>query len=111
MESTLKPKIELMELKLAKNLKGLLAQKHMTAIALSRASGVPNTTIANWIAGVPPRNVMQVRQVANFFGVSVDDLLFGSGQKVTVSTLDRLEEELHAGIYEVVLRKVKLQGE
>jgi hypothetical protein len=37
---------------------------------------VAKQTISDWLAGLPPRNLLPVKSVADYFGVLVDDILF-----------------------------------
>ncbi len=66
-----------MKLVLHKNLKKLLDERGMTASQLSRATKVPNSTIQNWLSGLVPRNLIQLKRVAEYFEASVDFLLYG----------------------------------
>ena len=101
------PKIQKMDIHLARNLKKLLQDNKMTASALSRESGVPVTTLSNWIAGQSPKNIQQVYQVCQYFGLSIEELIFNVKPifKGTAEPLQDLNSEIHAGVYEVVLRK------
>ena len=73
-----KDEVETMKLELHKNLKNLLDKQGMTASQLSRATKVPNSTIQNWLTGLEPRNLLQLKKVADYFDVSVDLHLYGS---------------------------------
>lgn len=89
---------------LDKNLKKLLQKSGIKASDLSRAVGVSAKTIHNWLIGQKPRDIQQVKKVAEYFGVSLDYLCFG---KTDPTTLDSFQEEINAGVFEVVLRRVK----
>lgn len=88
------------------NLKHLLAQNDMTASQLSRKSNVPKTTLGEWLAGGNPRDLNKVKQVADVFEVTVDELCFGNGSPKRQSLKD-FEEEIFAGNFDVILRKAK----
>lgn len=99
----------LMKLELHKNLKNLLDKRGMTPSQLSRATKVPNSTIQNWLTGLEPRNLIQLKKVADFFDISVDLLVYG-GKKETKrdrSAISEFADEINAGTFEVVLRRVK----
>ena len=61
---------------LKSNLKKLIIDNNMNALKLSKATGVPNSTISDWLLGNSPKNITQVKSVAMHFNLSVDDLVF-----------------------------------
>ena len=95
-----------MKSELARNLKYLLKDHDITAAQLSRATGVPAQTINNWLAGLEPRSISQVKIVACHFKMSLDELAYGE-KKVTQNKLEEYKDEILAGTFEVILRKVK----
>ncbi|NOT78279.1 MAG: helix-turn-helix transcriptional regulator [Bacteriovoracaceae bacterium] len=98
-----------MKLELHKNLKNLLEKRGMTASQLSRATKVPNSTIQNWLTGLEPRNLLQLKKVADYFDVTVDLLLYGNkkDKERDRSAISEYADEINAGTFEVVLRRVK----
>jgi transcriptional regulator with XRE-family HTH domain len=90
---------------LNQQLKLLLNNKDITVAQLSRATAVPAKTIYHWLHGQSPRNLVQVKKIADYFGVTLDYLLFG--QLAPVAGIDTLKNDILAGVFEVVLRKVK----
>lgn len=92
-----------MELK--KVLKELLHKKDLSVAQLARATGVARQTIDNWIAGQEPRSLTQVKKVADYFGVPMDYLCFGEASKE--KSIREFEDEINAGVFEVVLRRVR----
>lgn len=98
-----------MKLELHKNLKNLLEKRGMTASQLSRATKVPNSTIQNWLTGLEPRNLIQLKKVAEYFDVSVDLLIYGNKKikEREQSAISEYADEINAGVFEVILRKVK----
>ncbi len=77
----------------------------MTAAELSRATGVPQQTITNWLSGMSPRSLPQLKRVADHLGVAFDSLLFE--QKKNPHPLEPYKDEIEAGLFEVVLRRVR----
>lgn len=55
------------------NVKKLCEQKGISIAALERELGLGNATIKGWIDSMP--RVNNVKAVADYFGVTVDDLL------------------------------------
>ena len=88
-------------------LKTLLKEADVTASQLARATNIPVQTIHNWLTGTAPRNLNQVKLIADYFNVSVDYLCFGTQEiKQKKSEIDKYSEEINAGIFEVVLRRI-----
>lgn len=95
-------------MKLSKNLKELLSKNDLNISQLSRATNVPRQTVDNWLSNQEPRSLKQVKLVADYFSVTVDELCFGSVRaKKKVSSIDEYSDEINAGVFEVVLRRVK----
>lgn len=86
-------------------LKKLIKDKGVTITALSQKTKVPLQTLHGWLQGSEPKNLRQVKKVADFFEVDLDYLCFGIEPKKTSFT--DFKEEINAGIFEVVLRRVK----
>jgi transcriptional regulator with XRE-family HTH domain len=103
---------EIMEIavKLKLVLKTLMESNNLTLARLSNATGVPKQTIHNWICGATPRSIENIRSVAIFFNLTIEELCFGaqpSEQKDSISPIVVYENEIRLGIFEVVLRRVK----
>jgi len=60
-----------------------LEKNNMNASQLARKAKVPRQTIANWLMGQSPKNIDQVKRVADLFRVSLDHLLYGDGKMQT----------------------------
>jgi transcriptional regulator with XRE-family HTH domain len=91
---------------IAKNLKKHLRDNDMSVAKLSRATKVPAQTLNNWLADLEPRNIGQVKIVADYFKIGLDELLFDDPPKRN-NPLKNHEDEINAGVFEVVLRRVK----
>lgn len=91
---------------LHKQLKDLLRRNDMTVAQLSRATNISAKTIYQWLNGQKPRDISQVKRLADHFGVSVDFIAFGVQHKSKKEFSDFLEE-INAGQFEVILRKVR----
>lgn len=92
--------IEVPQLVLKRVLKDLLKESGLTAAALSRKCGVPRSVLSDWMAGSRPRNVQQLKCVADHFGVSLEWLCFGRGHHPA-------GDELIEGVFEGRLRLVR----
>lgn len=97
------------EMILKTNLKAILKERGMSVAHLSKQSGVAVQTLHNWLSGLEPRNLGQVKQIADYLEVSIDDLCFGLRGKSKRSPLDEFKNEINCGVFEVVLRKIKIE--
>lgn len=83
----------------------------ITLSALSKATGVPKQTIHNWLCGTEPKTLDHVRAVAKYFRLTIEGLCYGdaekSGKKALMNPIIEHEEEIRAGVFEVILRRVK----
>jgi transcriptional regulator with XRE-family HTH domain len=82
----------------------LLTREGLSITDLSKQSDVPVQTLHNWISGMEPRSLKQVKRVAKVFSLSVDELCFGEDQS---GEINDYQDEINAGVFEVVLRRVK----
>jgi transcriptional regulator with XRE-family HTH domain len=91
---------------LRKQLAHYLGVTGLTASALARKAKVPKQSLSGWLAGSNPRNIVQIKRVADALGVSLDELVFGEGPKPKV-VLNAVEgNEWITGHYEVRLRRI-----
>ena len=92
---------------LKNQLNELLERHHMSASDLSRELDLPKSTISDWLAGSNPKNIGQVKKVADLFEVTLDYLCFGEiPKKPNLARLDDYRDEINAGVFEVVLRRI-----
>lgn len=88
-------------------LKKLIKEKGLTITNLSRATKVPLQTLHGWLNGSEPKNLRQVKAVADYLEVDLDYLCFGIKPKISKSSLEEFSDEINAGVFEVVLRRIK----
>ncbi len=93
-----------MKLVLARELKALLAEYGLRAADLSRKSGVPRSVLSDWMAGAAPRNISQVRAVAEVLGTNIDSLCFGMDGK---SSDAKIDGAWMTGTFQGRLRRIK----
>lgn len=88
-------------------LKQLIKERRLTIKEISKGSGVPPTTIAEWANERTPKNPQQVRKVAQFLGVSIHYLLFG--EEDSQEPIQKiLKEDFFTGTFEITVKKVKI---
>ena len=95
-----------MTIKIKTILKKLLYEHDLAAAQLARATKIAPQTINNWLSGQEPRSLGQLKAVADYFDVSVDYLVYGKEEKKN-EVIEDYKEEINAGLFEVVLRRVK----
>lgn len=88
-------------------LKKLIKEKGITIVHLSRATKVPLQTLHGWLQGSEPKSLRQVKAVADYLEVDLDYLCFGIKPKINKNQIEEFQDEINAGIFEVVLRRVK----
>ena len=96
---------------LPKQIQFYLRLRGMTAAELARKAGVSKQVISQWANGSRPRDVEQVKKVADAFGTTVDSLLFGSGKDMSAERVTELDallgSEWISGLFEVKFRRIK----
>jgi transcriptional regulator with XRE-family HTH domain len=91
-------------MKLKDQLANLIKKYDVSSSHLSRETGIPSSTLSDWLAGSSPKNLEQLKKLANYFKVSIDYLCFGESH---ISEFEQYKNEINAGVYEVILRRVK----
>jgi transcriptional regulator with XRE-family HTH domain len=92
---------------LKEQLRRYLEHHNITVSELARKASVPKSTIHEWLQGSMPRNIDKLKSVATILNVSLDQLCYGEKiLKITSNPMDSLQEEIHAGKFEVVLRPI-----
>lgn len=91
------------KVKLKQILEKLLKDRSISARELSRETGIPQSTINNFLSGRGPHKPEQVLLIARYFGTSMEYLLFGEDSRPP--TLDDVFTE---GLFEGWL-KVKIE--
>ncbi|MBV2168873.1 MAG: helix-turn-helix transcriptional regulator [Bdellovibrio sp.] len=98
---------------LTKSLRHILDNRKITVAQLSRQSGVPAKTIYHWLSGQQPRKIEHLFRICDVLNLSIEEL-YGRSKKSPTKPLlnkDLLLGELHAGVYEVILRPLKKKDE
>lgn len=90
------------QMKLDKNLKKMMASKKLSLKNLSGHVGVPSSTIHGWLNGAAPKSLVDLKKIADFFKISIDELCFGAPEKSIQAVRERVVGDL--GTVELVLR-------
>ncbi len=79
----------------------------MTVTSVARASKVPVQTIHGWLQGSEPKSIRQIKAVADCLSVDLNYLCFGIKPKAESDKIEVFKDEINAGVFEVVLRRIK----
>lgn len=94
-------------LKISSVLKKLMAQDRHTLTSISKATGVPKSTISEWMNNRTP-NPIQASKVARHLGVSLHFFLFS--EEDSEEPLHKLlKEDFFSGTFEVNIKRVKIE--
>lgn len=90
-------------------LEKLMKDKRISTKELASAVGVPAKTVTEWIGkdGRTPRNTDTIKKLSNFFDVSTHYLLFGEEDPKNIINELIEKTEIHTGLYEITIKKVK----
>ena len=64
-------------MKIAKNLEKYLKLDGITLNEFSKRVSISPSTIHGWLNGVPPKNLNDLKKVADYFNITLDELCFG----------------------------------
>lgn len=92
------------ELMINKVLKTLMKENGETLVSLAKATGVPKSTISEWLGNRSP-NPVQAVKVANHFGVSLHFLLFGEDDKQD-PIQKIIKEDFFKGTFEITVKRI-----
>ena len=90
-------------------LKQMMTERHLSVATLARAINCPPKTVQEWLGphGRVPRDLEVLKRLAECFKCSTHMLLFGEEDPrgLIGEMLDKTE--IHTGIYEITIKKVK----
>ena len=94
---------EMKKIKLPQILRKLIEAKGAPARQVAREVGIPQSTLNNYLSGRGPTNPAQIHALAQYFGTSMEFLLFGEDTRPPT-----LDEVFTQGIFDGWLR-VKIE--
>lgn len=78
--------------KFSQNLNHLIKTKNISQAALARKVGMNKSTLHNYCNGVLPQNLIKIKELSEFLGVPMTELLFGENpETVTVQIGGQIE--------------------
>lgn len=96
-----------MDLKIGKVLKALMEKDRHTLASIHKATGVPKSTISEWLNNRSP-NPVQAVKVASHLGVSLHFLLFGKDDSEE-PLMKILKEDIFSGTFEISIKRVRIK--
>lgn len=87
------------KIQFSKNLRKLIRERTGTQRLLAKNIGVRPSTLHNYLYGGLPRGIQFLVKVAQFYDLSLDELVFGKKK------LPMTSEEYLGGLYEIVIKK------
>lgn len=95
-----------MKIKIGEVLSDLIVEQRYSIKKLSRATGVPASTLGEWSNNRTPKNPVQVQKVAQELGVSIHFLLFGEedGEEPITKII---KEDFFTGTFEITIKRLK----
>jgi len=74
------------EIQLSKNLNKLIAESGYSAATIAVKVGMRKSVLHNWCNGVSPQGVEALKKIADLFGISLNQLVYGKDlQKITIT--------------------------
>ena len=105
-ESRCKDEKVYMSTQIGKVFSQIVKERRYTLKEISKATGVPATTLAEWQANRTPKNPVQVKAVANFLEVSLHYLLFGvEDNQEPIAKI--MKEDFFSGTFEINIKRIK----
>lgn len=85
-----------------------MTENNLSAKALARKLDVPYNTLQEWLSSKRiPRNPESLKKIAQCFNVSVHYILFGEEDPVSLVANILDKTEIHTGLYEITIKKVR----
>lgn len=92
-------------MKLSSQLKKILKKNGLSVAQLSRAVKVSDKKIYSWLNNQSPRNLNDLKAVADYLEVSVDYLLFDEAKFEKKISISDFKEEISLGLLEVIIKR------
>src|ERR1700692_4880246 len=92
-------------------LKKMMVERNLSVSKLAKAINCPTKTVQEWLGphGRIPRDLNVIKRLSEYFNCSTHTLLFGEADPRGVIHEILEKTEIHTGVYEVTIKKVKAQ--
>ena len=94
-------------------LKQLMNERNLSAAQVAKGINCPAKTVQEWLGpnGRVPRDLEVLKRLAEFFKCSTHFILFGEEDPRSVISEILDKTEIHTGLYEITIKKVKRTSE
>ena len=89
------------EIRIRETLNRILKEKNLSISQAARQAGISKGTVHNYVNGVIPKSISNLKSLADFFEVSIVELILGQ----TASQPHAMVSEFE-GRYEVVVKRI-----
>lgn len=94
---------------LSRNLQFLMKENKISLSELAKETGTKPTTLHGYIHGIQPQSLTIIKQIADFFNLSIDQLIFGERNKAQKSPNSSLIAP--EGKYQIIIEVKKISEE
>lgn len=93
-------------------LEKLLKEHKMTISQLAKAVGVSPSSAQEWVgkAGRFPSRPKTLQKIAQTFGLTLHELLFGEPDPMSIVGQLLEKTEIHTGLYEISIKRVNVKA-
>ncbi|MNJ94727.1 Helix-turn-helix domain protein [compost metagenome] len=93
---------------LGKNLRRILDEQRISVAQLAHKTEIPVKTLYHWLAGQQPRKIEHLFRLCDTLNLTIEELYNRPKGRPHPLTAQQLEDEIHAGAYEIILRPLKV---
>jgi len=96
-----------------RNIKALLKERNLSVREFARQIHTSQKTVQEWVSSDGnriPRSAEVLKDIANYFGCSVYFILFGQEDPRSLISEILDKTEIHSGLYEISIKKVKTKS-
>jgi transcriptional regulator with XRE-family HTH domain len=97
------------EIKIGYVIKRLLKEQRRTLKEVSRETEIPYSTLHTWYENRQPKDIIKAQRLAEFFGISLHQLLFDQEETHEQKKPEKIEAKkdgVLVGTFEVVIRRI-----
>lgn len=92
----------------SQNLRRLMEERRIRLSHLAQETEIPKSIVHSWMYGGNPRDLIALKQLADYFSISIDEICFGDlapeAQELHTEALSlQTKDELNIGSFDVIL--------
>lgn len=97
------------EIRIGNVLKRSLKAQQKNLKVVSKETGIPYSTLHTWQENRQPKDILKAQKLANYFGITLHELLFDRAEAVTpekIKDIFTTPKDLFQGRFEVLIKKI-----